>query len=73
MIPRCIALCGLALALAFAASFGTEAEARHHYKHKRCIAPAMAGPQTTWVCRASEICCYDWVLRKGTCPTARCF
>jgi hypothetical protein len=27
----------------------------------------------TWVCKASEIFCYDWLLRKGSCPTRRCF
>ena len=53
--------------------FGNEAEAAR-YGHKRCIASsAMVGAQSTWVCKASEICCYDWWLRKGTCTTARCF
>jgi hypothetical protein len=47
------------------------------FKHKRCIAPAMwwGRGQTTWVCNSDEICCYDRLLRKGSClPTSqRCF
>ena len=48
------------------------------FRHKRCIAPASwwgRGSQTTWVCKAEEICCYDRILRKGSCLTAsqRCF
>ena len=73
MITRSLALLGFALALALAAPLGNEADARSHYRHKRCIAPAMYGTPTTWVCKASEICCYDRLLRKGSCPTARCF
>ena len=53
--------------------FGNEAEAAR-YRHKKCIASsAMVGAQSTWVCKASEICCYDGWARKGTCTTARCF
>ena len=73
MITRSMAIFGCALALALAAPLGNEADARYHYAHKRCIAPAMLGAKTTWVCRASEICCYDRLLRRGTCPTRRCF
>jgi hypothetical protein len=52
---------------------GNEAEAAR-YGHKRCIASsAMVGAKSTWVCKASEICCYDWLARKGTCTTNRCF
>jgi hypothetical protein len=39
----------------------------------RCI--ALCGPALSLgACRASEseTCCYDWVLRKGTCPAACC-
>jgi len=62
--------CGLAITLA--APLGSEAQAA--YGHKRCIAPAtlLGTGQTTWVCRASQSCCYDWLLRRGTCPD-RCF
>ena len=52
---------------------GNEAEAAR-YSRKKCIASAtMVGAQSTWVCKASEICCYDWLARKGTCTTNRCF
>lgn len=48
------------------------------YSRKRCLPPRkrwswrMASP---WVCSAEEKCCYDYVLRKGTCLAAnqRCF
>lgn len=84
-MTRWIAVAGCALALALAAPLGNQAEAdgmvtRPVYKHKRCIAPASwwwrtGGAQTTWVCSASEKCCYDRLLRKGTClaASARCF
>jgi hypothetical protein len=52
---------------------GNEAAAAK-YRHKRCTASStMAGAQSTWVCKASETCCYDWWARKGTCTTTRCF
>jgi hypothetical protein len=61
--------CALALVLT---TLGSPTEAAG-YRLKRCIAPAMlTGAQTTWVCKASQKCCYDWLLRKGTC-TDRCF
>jgi hypothetical protein len=73
MITRSVALFGCALALALVVPLGNDAEARYHYRFKKCIAPAMLGAQTTWVCKASEICCYDRLLRRGSCPTTRCF
>lgn len=64
-------VCAFAFALVLPLS--SEAEAAK-FRNKKCIAPsAMAAPQSTWVCKASEICCYDWLLRKGTCTTDRCF
>jgi hypothetical protein len=48
-----------------------------YHRHIRCIAPAtwFTRAQTTWVCSAGERCCYDRVLRKGSCLPAsqRCF
>jgi len=73
MITRSLALLGCALALALAVPLGNEADAHSYYRFKRCIAPATYGTPTTWVCKASEICCYDWLLRRGSCPTRRCF
>jgi len=81
-MTRWIAAFACALVLALATPFGNEAGAdgvdrRAVYKHKRCIAPAMwwGRGQTTWVCTASEKCCYDRLLRKGNCigASARCF
>jgi hypothetical protein len=73
MIARSLAPFGCAMALALATPLGNEADAGSYYRHKRCIAPAVRDAPTTWVCKASEICCYDWLLRKGSCPTRRCF
>lgn len=75
----------LMLALMLAVPFTNEAAAdgvsrpvyRPVYKHKRCIAPAMwwGRGQSTWVCNIDQICCYDRLLRRGTCLEAsqRCF
>jgi hypothetical protein len=59
-----------------AAADGVNAPVYHGYRHIRCIAPASwlggwwSRGQTTWVCNASERCCYDRVLRKGSCLQA---
>jgi hypothetical protein len=85
-MTRWIAAFGCALTLTLAMPLGNEATAdgiaprRVVYTKKRCIAPEMrwlwrAQTQVTWVCAAAERCCYDRVLRKGTClaTTERCF
>ena len=79
-MTRWIAACACALTVALAMPFGHEAAAdgvtSHHYGHIQCIAPArMWAPQSRWVCRASQKCCYDYLLRKGNCvdATSRCF
>ena len=58
--------CALAIGVV---AFATGADARG-YTRKKCIAPERA---QSWVCSAKERCCYDYVVRKGTCPTDRCF
>jgi len=80
-MTRWIVVFGLAFALA--APFATEADAdgiarrKVAYGHKKCIAPAMwlGRGQATWVCTATQKCCYDRLLRKGACldASARCF
>jgi hypothetical protein len=69
---------GLALAVPFgntAVADGVNRPVFHGYHHKRCIAPSdwwSRGSQTTWVCSADETCCYDRLLRKGSClPASR--
>jgi hypothetical protein len=69
---KCWIAVACTLAFVLAAPWGGEAEAA--YGRKRCIAPAThtAGRvKTTWICKASEKCCYDWLARRGTC-TSRC-
>jgi hypothetical protein len=66
-MTRSIAAVACTLALLLAAPLGSEAQAG--YSRKKCIAPA----GQNWICRASERCCYDWLLRKGTCTVRRCF
>jgi hypothetical protein len=68
-MTRWIALVGCALTVALAMPFGNAAEAA---RLKRCIAPATAGAKMTWVCRAGDRCCYDWLFRRGTCSRTRC-
>ena len=86
---RWIAAFGCALTLALTVPVSNHAKADGFerravapvFTRKRCIAPArrwlfrtQATP-VTWVCAASERCCYDRLLRKGTCiaADARCF
>ena len=71
---------GLALAVPYgnyAAADGVSAPVYRQATRKRCIAPAMwwGRGQTNWVCAAAETCCYDRLLRKGSCLAAsqRCF
>jgi hypothetical protein len=41
------------------------------FTRKLCTPPARWGrAPATWICSASEKCCYDWVLRRGTCVAA---
>jgi len=41
------------------------------FTRKLCTPPSRWGrTPATWVCSASEKCCYDWVLRRGTCVSA---
>ena len=66
----------LALGLTFTVPLADQAKADGYYRpvhkysagavftHKRCIA---ARDQVTWICNASEKCCYDWLLRRGAC------
>jgi len=69
-MPRWIAAVACTLAFALAAPLGSEAEAA--YGRKRCIAPASMGAvKATWICKASDRCCYDWLLRRGSC-VSRC-
>ena len=64
----------LTLAAPFASEVKADGMARSVYHHKRCVAPAMRWrAQTTWVCKVSEKCCYDWLLRRGSCAADRCF
>jgi hypothetical protein len=85
-MTRWIAAAACALTLGLALPLGNVAEADGFrraapvYSKKRCIAPEMrflwrAQTQVTWVCAAAERCCYDRLLRRGTCiaADARCF
>jgi hypothetical protein len=71
---------GLTLAVPYgnyAAADGMSAPVYRPFLRKRCIAPPSwwgRGP-AIWVCAAAETCCYDRVLRRGSClpPTQRCF
>lgn len=81
---------GCALALALALPMGNEAKADGYYAPVRAYAPVFTrklctpppsrffwdrGAPATWICAASEKCCYDKLFRKGTCVAAtdRCF
>jgi hypothetical protein len=65
-MTRSIAAVACTLALVLAAPLAGEART---YTRKKCIPPA---GQSTWICKASETCCYDWLTRRGTCSIRRC-
>jgi hypothetical protein len=72
---------GLTLAVPYgnyAAADGVSAPVYRPALRKRCIAPASwwgRMGQSSWICSRDEICCYDRLLRRGTCLAAsqRCF
>jgi len=68
IMTRWLLAVGCVLTLVILA-FANTAEARG-YTRKKCIPPDRA---QTFVCSASEKCCYDYVLRKGACTADRCF
>ncbi len=82
-----IAASACALALGLVAPIGHQAEADGLYApvryraaapvavpftRKLCTAQSRRGGPVTWVCSASQKCCWDWLMRRGTC-TDRCF
>jgi hypothetical protein len=72
-MARWITAFACATTLSLILPFGNAAEAdgvdRAVARHVRCTAPAMflTRTPTTWVCKARQKCCYDRLLRKGTC------
>ena len=68
IMTRWIVAFGCVLTLTTIA-FASDADARG-YTRKKCLPPDRA---QSFVCSASEKCCYDYVLRKGACTTDRCF
>ena len=75
-MARWIAAFACALTLSLTLPLGSAAEAdgaavRHVSRHIRCTVPArFLQAQTSWVCKVSQKCCYDRLLRKGTCLEA---
>lgn len=75
-MARWITALACALTLSLTLPFGNVAQAdgadRHVARHLRCTAPAsfLQRTSTTWVCKLGQKCCYDRLLRKGTCLAA---
>jgi hypothetical protein len=75
-MARWISAFACAITLSLTLPFGNAAKAdgmaRPVAHHMRCTAPAMFLMRTpvTWVCKASQKCCFDRLLRKGTCIEA---
>ncbi len=86
---RCwIAIFACAMVTAAALPFGSMAKADGYYSpvravavaptftRKLCTPPSSRWDRTpaTWICSASQKCCYDRVFRRGTCvgATDRC-
>lgn len=49
------------------ASLSTSAFAGHHYSKKLCQATDLKGKSVTFVCKASEVCCYNKLIGKSSC------
>ena len=80
MMNRWIAAFACALAIALVTPIGNEALAdgmhRKVYRQTQCVVAARLWmSQQTWSCKRDQKCCYDHLLRKGTCISAsdRCF
>ena len=80
MMNRWIAAIACALAIALVTPIGNEALAdgmhRKVYRQTQCVVAARLWmSQQTWSCKRDQKCCYDHLLRKGTCISAsdRCF
>jgi hypothetical protein len=76
---RWIAALGCALVLASVAPLANQAQAdgmrpKVYGKTKCVVAARMWMSQTTWSCARGQKCCYDWLMRTGTClaATDRC-
>ena len=70
--------CALALALAMLLGHVAEADgSRKVSRYNKCVGTTMLFRRQpiTWRCAARQKCCYDWLLRRGTCiaASARCF
>jgi hypothetical protein len=79
MTMRFMTMFGLVIGLACAVPFGGAADAQT-YTRIKCIADTRlvvrpVSTPVTWICKASEKCCYDYLARKGTCIAAssRCW
>lgn len=62
----------LSLTLPLGNSAEADGVSRSVARHMKCTAPAMffMRTSTTWVCKVGQKCCYDRLLRKGTCLAA---
>ena len=61
---------GAALAMSFAATISTDAEAKKKAsvpKAKLCQGPTFEGKKVSFRCKGNETCCYDGLMAKGNC------
>ena len=75
MMNRWIAIFGCALAVALVMPVSNQAQAdgmpRKIYRKTQCVVPARLWMSpTVWSCPRDQKCCYDWLLRRGTCIAA---
>lgn len=70
-MPKLLFAVAATFALALTLPLGSQAEAGH--RHKLCKAKPHFHSPISWKCKAAEKCCYDWLLRRGSCGTgSRC-
>ena len=67
-MTRWFVLTACVFTFALATPMGFEAAAAK--RGKACAMTAMDGKKSTWRCKASEKCCFNWFTNKGTCGPA---
>ena len=72
---RSMVLFSLLAGVALTVPFGGAADAQKYTRQKCTVSSRLMSSPATWVCKASEKCCYDYWARKGVClsSSSRCF
>ena len=72
---RSMVIFGLLAGVTLTFPFAGAADARTYTRQKCTLSSRLVSSPVSWVCKASERCCYDYWARKGVClsSSSRCF